>query len=163
MDIQGKELGDKLSFAKELGEIVQVGIVVEDLEKVKRGMLDLFGMEPDAGGEFLYPDCLYRTDGERIDAPVLSAFYNCFKVQLEFLQPIGEVNTVWSDYLKAGQSGLHHVRFDVADNDRITETMARHGINIWMEGRSLIDPKAKFTYYDSREALGFIIEVVTRT
>lgn len=153
---------EKLAFAKELGDIVQIGIVVEDMEKTKQAMRAIFGLESEAGGESLYRGCLYRTKGETVDAPVISAFYNFFNIQLEFLQPVGETPSVWRDYLDKGQFGLHHIRFDVDDNDRITELMKERGIGIWMEGQSLINPKAKFTYYDSLDELGFVIEVVTR-
>ena len=153
---------EKLAFAKELGDIVQIGIVVEDMEKTKQAMRTVFGLESEAGGESLYRGCMYRTEGETVDAPVISAFYNFFNIQLEFLQPVGETPSVWRDYLDKGQFGLHHIRFDVDDNDRITELMKERGISIWMEGQSLINPKAKFTYYDSLDELGFVIEVVTR-
>ena len=157
-----KSTEEKLAFAKELGNIVQIGIVVEDIEKTKQSMRDIFGLEPDAGGESLYRNCLYRSEGQVVDAPVISAFYNFFSIQLEFLQPVGDTPTVWRDYLDKGQFGLHHIRFDVDDNDRITKLMEERGIDIWMEGQSLINPKAKFTYYDSLDELGFVIEVVTR-
>lgn len=154
---------EKLAFAKELGDIVQIGIVVEDMEKTKQAMRTIFGLESEAGGESLYRGCLYRIEGETVDAPVISAFYNFFNIQLEFLQPVGETPSVWRDYLDKGQFGLHHIRFDVDDNDRITELMKERGIDIWMEGKSLINPNAKFTYYDSLDELGFVIEVVTRS
>ena len=32
----------------------------------------------------------------------------------------------------------------------------------YMEGKSLVDPRATFTYYDSVQAIGFIVEVVTK-
>ena len=57
---------------------------------------------------------------------------------------------------------MHHIRFDVDDNDRITQLMGERGIGIWMEGQSLVNPKARFTYYDSLDELGFVVEVVTR-
>lgn len=151
-----------ITMTDEFGEIVQVGIVVRDLEKAKQGMLDVFGLVPDASGESLYRDCIYKGSDDLIDAPVLAAFYNFFNIQLEFLQPIGDADTVWSDYVKMGQSGLHHIRFDVDDQDRANQLMAEKGIGIWMEGRSLINPESRFTYYDSIEKLGFIVEAVTR-
>ena len=151
-----------VTITDEFNEIVQIGFVVEDLEKVKAAMLDVFGLEPDMGGESVYKGCIYKGSEELIDAPVLAAFYNFFNLQLEFLQPIGDQDTVWSDYLKLGQHGLHHIRFDVDDQDRADKLMADKGIGIWMEGNSLVNPKAKFTYYDSLDKLGFIVEAVTR-
>ena len=141
-------------------EIVQLGIVVPDVEKSKAAMKEVFGLEPDSGGDFMYKKCLYR--GEIIDAPVRGIFYDFFNIQIEFLEPLGDQDTVWSDYLKMGKQGLHHVRFDVEDHDRANELMAEKGIGIWMEGSSLVTPGARFTYYDSLEKLGFIVEAVTK-
>lgn len=147
-----------------LGDIVQIGIVTDDIEKAKQGMKSIFGLSPDIENDSVYKKTWYR--GEVIDAPVKAAFYNQFNVQLEFLQPIGDTDTVWHDYLEEGFKGrghaLHHVRFDVANNDEVTEKLAALGIEKYMEGKSLVDPRSTFTYYDSVEAVGFIIEVVTK-
>ncbi len=148
-----------------LGDIVQVGIVVEDMEKAKAGMEKVFGLVPDSEGDNIYKKTWYR--GQIIDAPVKAAFYNAFNVQLEFLQPIGDTPTAWHDYLDEGfrQHGhaLHHLRFDVENNDEATAALAKRGVTKYMEGKSLVDPSATFTYYDSTEAVGFIIECVTRS
>ena len=136
-----------------LGDITQVGIVIEDMEKAKAGMLKVFGLKPDAESDNLYKKTWYR--GEIIDAP------------LEFLQPVGDTDTIWRDYLDEGfrkhGHALHHLRFDVEDNDEVTKAMEERGIAKYMEGKSLVDPTATFTYYDSVEALGFIIEAVTKS
>ena len=149
-----------LTLTDELHDIVQVGIIVEDMEKIKQGMLDVFGLAPDMEGDVCYKKCLYR--GEIIDAPVRNAFYNYFNIQLEFLQPLGDQDTIWKDYLKTGQHSLHHLRFDVTDNDCVTKMMKEKGIDIWMQGESLVTPGCYFTYYDSLDKVGFIIEAVTR-
>lgn len=151
-----------LTLTDELRDIVQIGIITDDIERTKKGMLEVFGLEPDAGGHSVYKKSVYR-DGKVVDAEVVSAFYNFFNIQLEFLQPTGEDDTIWSDYLKMGQNGLHHIRFDVTDNDVVTKLMAEKGIAVWVEGTSLIDPTARFTYYDSLDKLGFIVEAVTRS
>lgn len=78
---------------------MQIGIVVEDIDTVKQGMRTVFGLEPDAGGESLYRNCLYRNKDQTVDALVVSAFYNFFNIQLEFLQPVGDTQTVWRDYV----------------------------------------------------------------
>ena len=149
-----------LTLTDELHDIVQVGIIVKDMAKVRQGMLDVFGLEPDMEGDVCYKKTLYR--GQIIDAPVRNAFYNYFNIQLEFLQPLGDQDTIWSDYLKMGQHSLHHLRFDVTDNDRVNKMMAEKGIEIWMQGESLVTPGCYFTYYDSLDKLGFIVEAVTR-
>lgn len=148
-----------------LGDIVQVGIVIEDMEKAKAGMEKVFGLVPDSESDNIYKKTWYR--GQIVDAPVKAAFYNAFNVQLEFLQPIGDTDTAWHDYLDEGfrQHGhaLHHLRFDVENNDEATAALAKRGVTKYMEGKSLVDPSATFTYYDSTDAVGFIIECVTRS
>ncbi|MEF2655704.1 MAG: VOC family protein [Eggerthellaceae bacterium] len=157
-------MAEKNELLDMLGDVVQVGIVIADAEKAKEGMRTLFGLEPDAESDNLYKNTWYR--GEMIDAPVKAVFYNHFNVQLEFLQPVGDTDTIWHDYLDEGFKtrghALHHLRFDVKDNDAVTKAMEAAGIEKYMEGQSLVDPRARFSYYDSVEAVGFIIEAVTK-
>lgn len=87
-----------------LDDITQVGIVIEDMEKAKAGMLKVFGLKPDAESDNLYKKTWYR--GEIIDAPVKAAFYNQLNVQLEFLQPVGDTDTIWHDYLDEGSASM---------------------------------------------------------
>lgn len=144
-------------------DIVQVGIVVEDLEKAKAGMRQLFGMEPDAESRNVYKGTWYR--GTMVDAPVDVAFYNGFNIQLEYLAPVGDADSVWHDYLIEGPHhghALHHLRFDVEDNDEATRLMESAGVKKYMEGQSFVDPSARFTYYDSVDLVGFVIEAVTK-
>lgn len=159
-------MGDEGSKLKGLlGDIVQVGIVVDDMEKAKKGMKIIFGLDPSAESDNLYKETWYK--GNLIEAPVKAAFYNQFNIQLELLQPVGDTDTIWHDFLKEGYEigghSLHHLRFDVANNDQISEEMKKLGIAKYMEGRSLVDPTATFTYFDSVETVGFVIEVVTKS
>ncbi len=157
-----------------LGPIVQIGIVVKSNEAAKAGMKKVFGQDPSAESENTYVDTWYRNHetGEVsiIDAPVDALFYRMFNIELEFLAPRGDMDTVWHDYLK--ETGLleesknpghalHHLRFNVPDNDRATELLEARGIKKYMEGRSLVDPTARFSYYDAIDQLGFIVECVT--
>ena len=69
-----------ITVTDEFNEIVQIGIIVKDMEKTQKAMLDVFGLAPDAGGESLYEGCIYKGSDELIDAPVLSLFYNFFNI-----------------------------------------------------------------------------------
>lgn len=155
---------DGLKLTDVFTEIVQIGIVVEDMEKAQAGMKQIFGLEPDTASENYYKNTWYR--GQIITAPAKAAFYNFFNVQLEFLQPIDDTKTIWHDYLVAEGPhhghALHHIRFDVEDNDLASALMERAGVAKYMEGQSLVDPSARFTYYDSVGLVGFIIEAVTK-
>lgn len=157
INIEGIKLTDVFD------EIVQVGIVVEDMDKAVAGMKQVFGLDPDATSDNYYKDTWFR--GEMITAPARAAFYDFFNVQLEFLQPIGNDPSIWHDYIIEGPHhghSLHHLRFNVDDNDVATALMERAGVSKYMEGQSLVDPSARFTYYDAVPLVGFIIEAVTK-
>lgn len=153
---------DKIDLPDYLGDIVQIGIVVEDVQAAVDGMKKAFGVEPDIFQVNNYTDCWHL--GETVDAPMHVACFNLLGTQLEFIQPLGEDDT-WTDYLKEGPHhghSLHHLRFDVEDNDIATQLLHEVGIEKCMEGQSIFDPSARFTYYDARDSLGFIIECVTK-
>lgn len=149
----------KNEMTEVMNTIVQIGIVMPNMDDVLQGMRDVFGLEPDSVQDYLY-NVRYRGNAQK--APACIAFYNFFNIQLEFIVPTGEDQTVWSDYLALGQYGLHHIRFDVPDNDELTQRFADRGMEIWMEGDSIVSPGKKFTYYDTLAKLGFIVEAVTK-
>lgn len=154
---------DGVKLTDVFNEIVQVGIVVENMDAAIKGMKQVFDLDPDATSDNYYKNTWYR--GEIITAPAKAAFYNFFNVQLEFLQPIGDDSSIWQDYLKEGPHhghALHHLRFNVEDNDVASALMERSGVAKYMEGQSLVDPTARFTYYDAVPLVGFIIEAVTK-
>lgn len=151
-----------LTLTDELRDIVQIGIITDDIERTKKGMLEVFGLEPAAvvirctRSRFI---AMARSSMQRLSLRSITSSIS----SLSSCSRPGEDDTIWSDYLKMGQNGLHHIRFDVTDNDVVTKLMAEKGIAVWMEGTSLIDPTARFTYYDSLDKLGFIVEAVTRS
>lgn len=159
---EGNMDATKYSLPEYLGEIVQVGIVVEDVQNAVDSMRAIFGVEPDVFQVNNYTDAWHL--GDIADAPMHVACYNMFGTQLEFIQPLGG-NDTWRDYLNEGPHhghGLHHLRFDVEDNDVASQLLHEAGIEKCMEGRSIFNPATRFTYYDARDTLGFIIECVTK-
>ncbi len=147
-----------------LKSVFQVGFVVDDLDSTIDGMRKVLGVEPESASLMTYPGVRYRD--QVVDATARIAFYRQFGVELEFIQPVGSEATIWKDYLDncSGQrNALHHVRFnDVDDNDVLTEILAERGVEVYQEGDSIVNPGSKFTYYDTVDQLGFVIEVVTK-
>ncbi len=90
---------EKNEMTEVMNTIVQIGVVMPDMDEVVQGMRDVFGLEPDSVKDYLY-NVRYR--GKEQKAPACIAFYNFFNIQLEFIVPIGEDKTVWSDYLELG-------------------------------------------------------------
>ena len=72
-----------LTLTDELRDIVQIGIITDDIERTKKGMLEVFGLEPDAGGHSVYKKSVYR-DGKVVD-------FHTFAVEQQFLDTVYHV------------------------------------------------------------------------
>ena len=138
-------------------DIDQIGIICADMEKAQRAMLDVCGLVPEVNYEKLY-DLLYR--GEAVQAQAKVCSYNYLNVDLEFIQPIGEGRTAWHDYLDMGQSGLHHVRFNVENYEIAKQSLLDKGLEIWIEGDGTGLPGLKYAYFDGLDTLGYVIEII---
>ncbi|MDO4400005.1 MAG: VOC family protein [Coriobacteriia bacterium] len=147
-----------------LKDVIQIGIIVEDLQRPIEGMRKVFGVEPTKVFEAKYPWVRYRD--EPVESWATIASYMQFGVELEFMEPMGG-DSAWKDHIiqdcRARGHAIHHIRFaDVEDNDVVSRLLAERGIEIYQEGGSIVTPGGKFTYYDTVDELGFVIEVVTR-
>lgn len=154
---------DKIAPKDLLNKIIQVGVVVKDIEEPIAGMRRIFGIEPDFVREAKYPQITYR-DSVKDDAWAKIASYSHFGVKIEFMQPMGEGDSMWSEFVDENTSryALHHIRFnDVENNDVLTQALQERGVSVYQEGRSVVNPDGKFTFYDTVEQIGFVSEACT--
>lgn len=138
-------------------DIDQVGIICADMDKAKKSMLDVFGLVPEVDYEKHY-SLMYRGQAVEADAKVCSFSY--FGVDLEFIQPVGDGKTAWHDYLKMGQSGMHHIRFNVANYELAKQSLLDKGLTIWIEGEGTGAEGLKYAYFDGLDTLGYVIEII---
>ena len=149
--------------ADTLTGIIQIGVVVPDIDKSIEGMRQVYGIEPDFVRETKYPELRYR--GEVVDSWARIASYSHFGVRIEFMEPAGSGDSMQKDFLRENPYGhaLHHIRFnDVDNNDVVTAMMKERGVDVCQEGKSVVNPDGKFTFYDTLSQIGFITEVVTK-
>lgn len=156
---------ERIPMTALLKNAIQIGLIVDDLDKAIAGMRLIFDVEPVFVKEMPYPWVRYR--GELSDVRAHVASYDQFGIQLEFIKPLGTGKSTWQDHLDdaKGKAGfaIHHIRFnDVEDNDAVSALMKERGIDVVQEGASVVNPSGRFTYYDTREVLGFVVEVVTK-
>lgn len=68
---------------------------------------------------------------------------------------------IYSDWLDARGEGFHHLAYAVASVEEATSQMAAAGHAVIQSGHSFgAAGDGAFSYYDTVEALGFIIEAV---
>ena len=140
---------------------VQVGVVVEDLDKTIQALTTVFGMGPFRVIDWPPPG---RTDikkwyhGEPGDFTARLGFVDLGSVELELIQPV-KGKSIWADFLAEHGQGIHHIRFNVAELDPVLSHLAGNGVGVAQMG-SGIRPGTTWANLDSEGAIGFGIEVM---
>lgn len=145
-------------------EIVQLGIVVDDVSQTAAQYTRLLGVTDWRFLEFQAPDDwngLFKNvpaPGARFHIKAAIAWHGA--MQIELLQPVSGTST-HMDFLHAHGPGIHHLSFDVIDDhDNVRDSLAAAGIRTEMGGE--LGPGIWFTYLDTKETLGTIFEFVRR-
>ena len=141
--------------------IVQIGIVVEDVEKSARHYWDLLGI-----GRWLFVDLkpphisdfvFHGIQVAHRDCCLKIAVANQGSIQLELIQPVSGPGT-HMDFLKTHGQGIHHVSFGtVEDHDDCLSRLKAQGIDVEMTG--LMDGNT-FSYMETQKDLGTIFEFI---
>lgn len=141
--------------------VTQVGIVVEDVEKVAHNYWTVFGIGPwdiiTCGPPALY-NRVYQ--GRPVYYIAKIGFAKVGSVELELLEPV-EGCSIYHDFILEHGEGANHLQYlidDVAEFDRHVEIMSEKGIPVLMGGR--FGSEIHFAYLDSVAALGTIWEPV---
>jgi len=144
-------------------EIRQIGLVVEDAEKMAKNYWEIFGIGPWMLVDFKPP---HISDGslheiamfDGTDFHVRAALADFGDMQIELLEPVQGPST-YMEFLKTYGQGIHHVSFgESGDHDEVVSIMQNHGIGIEMKG--VLGGAVRFTYMATQKDLGTIFEVV---
>lgn len=140
---------------------VQIGAIVPDIEASIQVLTEVFGIGPfrvidwpPAGRE----DIERYYYGQPADFTARMAFAELGPIELELIQPVTG-QSVWADFLSQHGPGIHHIRFNTFDMDRVVAHLAAHGIGIAQMG-SGIRPGTTWANFDSESKVGFTIEVL---
>ncbi|WP_405484732.1 VOC family protein [Nocardia sp. NBC_00511] len=126
--------------------VTQIAWVVEDVAAGERFLTTLLGARtwtrmPDV--RFGPETCTYR--GEPADFTAHIALSYSGDLQLELIQPVsGE--SIYTEFLRRGGPGLHHVCVEPADFDAALKDYAGQGIDIVQQGD--MGGQMRFAYVD---------------
>lgn len=146
------------SFFKNLK---QVGMIVSNLESSMGKYAYNYGLGPMYVLEFNKENVenmyLY---GKKKNYSMNLGVCNIGNVRFELIEPISK--SIYSDYLsKYGEGIIHHLKLEVADYYKVIDVFKSNGIKIIQHGEQLGDKgKNIYTYLDTSNTLGFIIELV---
>ena len=142
-------------------DFVQIGVVVEDLDKCVRALTEIFGIGPFRMIDWPPAD---RTDIERFyygeprEFTARMAFTELGPVELELIEP-GEGDSIWADFLRERGGGIHHIRFNVPDLEPVVEYLADQDIQVAQMGSGL-RPGTTWANFATDGVVGFTIEAM---
>ncbi len=139
-------------------EMVQVGIIVENVEKSARNWAEFLGLENPpaisvARGSELNPT---QYNGKPSNATAKLAFFNLDNITIELIEPDGEPST-WQEFLDTKGEGIHHIAFNVKGMETYIENFTDHGIPMIQHGGW---DTGEYSYMDGSEKLALIIELL---
>ena len=139
-------------------QVCQIAIVVRDIEKSRHAYAEFFGLP--------VPPVIVTEPGLHVgqtfqgrpsDARCKLAFFKLDNTELELTEPLGG-DSSWQQLLDQKGECIHHIAFRITDTAGKARTLAAQGIPILHQGG---DPRTgQFTYFDTREKLGLIIEAL---
>ncbi len=153
--------------SQRFNEIVQVCSVVEDIDKTVQNYEDLFGIGPwiyTGKDDFRFFEGKTFIKGQRVDFDARIASYHGLNIKLELVQPLDK-KSHYAEFLQEDGQTLQHMKVIPAENNyfgMMKFLRSRYGDPMF-EGWIGSKPFAKqywCNYTDTREDLGFILELV---
>lgn len=138
--------------------VVQVGILVNDIEKSSQDYADFLGMEKPA---WILTDEYEKTKAEYMGEPAKCraklAFFNVGgNLTIELIEPDHEPSTWRGDLDKYGE-GIHHLAFVIKGMKEKIEMCEKNGMQLLQKGEYT---GGRYAYIDAKGALKTIIELL---
>ena len=139
-------------------EIFQSAWVVDDVESASYFWTQTFGVGPFLLFDFVdaFSDVLYR--GEPGEFRVLLALAQSGQTQIELIQPMSHPS-VYRDSVDFGKTGFHHVCAWTSDFEADLMDFESIGCPAAFSAKS---GETQFAYFDTRDMIGCMFEIVTR-
>jgi catechol 2,3-dioxygenase-like lactoylglutathione lyase family enzyme len=139
---------------------VQIGMVVEDVEKAAKTYAGFFSRDKlsiKMTGPREETNILYR--GKPTSARAKIAFVSFGDIAIELIEPVDGPST-WRDFLEANGPGVHHVAFEVKDMDKQIQLLEQQGAELIQRGQWTDGRGGRYAYFDSVPQLSFVLELL---
>lgn len=137
--------------------VTQIGILVNDVEKVSTAYAEFFGLEKP---EIIVTDtediAQTRHNGVATQARAKLAFFDMGSLQLELIEPDHEPST-WRDYLNEHGEGPHHIAFIVEGMKEKIMLLEGKGFPLQQKGEYT---GGRYAYMDTFKELKVIVELL---
>ena len=138
--------------------VLQIGIVVDDLDKYMKKFNDEYGIGPWGVHHFNKETCTQLTyRGREVDYSMKLALCDCHNVQWELIEPVDD-NNIYKEFLDERGVGIHHLAMDIESNHNVIEKMEERNVSEIQTGNY---HGIGYNYFDTTKDLGFITEIYT--
>lgn len=137
--------------------ITQIGILVNDIEKVSGAYADFFGLDKP---EIIITDTAdiaqTRYNGGVTEARAKLAFFDMGSLQLELIEPDHQPST-WRDYLNEHGEGPHHIAFVIEGMQEKIMLLEGKGFPLQQKGEY---EGGRYAYMDTFKELKVLVELL---
>ena len=136
----------------------QIGIVVKDIEKFSKYLGGLLNFKHKLDLVEQTNTVLYK--GKEATFKMKKIMQNFGGKQFEIIELIeSKGDHLYSEFLNEGKEGIHHLGIYTKKADEFIEYFKnKYDINVIQTGKY---GKVKFDYLDTKEALGFYLELIS--
>ncbi|MNW59404.1 hypothetical protein D3C74_373180 [compost metagenome] len=137
--------------------VTQIGILVNDVEKVSAAYAEFFGLEQP---EIIITDTAdiaqTRYNGGPTEARAKLAFFDMGSLQLELIEPDHQPST-WRDYLNEHGEGPHHIAFVIEGMQENIMLLEGKGCPLQQKGEYT---GGRYAYMDTFKELKVLVELL---
>ena len=139
---------------------VQIGMVVDDVEKAAGEYAVFFGREKLSiimTGPQEETRIQYR--GKPTPARAKMAFIQFGDIAVELIEPVDGPST-WRDFLETNGPGVHHIAFEIKGMDEQIKLLEQKGAVLIQQGRWTDGRGGRYAYFDSVPRLSVVLELL---
>ena len=135
----------------------QIGIVVRDIEKAAKLYRELFNFKGKIN--IVEQDAIVLYKGKEATYKMLKIMEHFGGKQFEIVEILEATGpNLYSEFLKEGKEGLHHLGIYTKEGDKLIELFKnRFNIDVIQVGKL---GKLTFSYLDTRDILGYYVEIL---
>ncbi|GGA45159.1 VOC family protein [Paenibacillus physcomitrellae] len=137
--------------------VAQIGIIVNDIEKVSEDYARFLGVEKP---EWSWTDPVEQAQteykGESCPARAKLAFFDCGELQIELIEP-DEQPSVWRDFLTEHGEGPHHIAFGIKGMKEKVLEFHDSGFPLLQKGEYT---GGRYAYMDTTKELKVLVELL---
>jgi catechol 2,3-dioxygenase-like lactoylglutathione lyase family enzyme len=139
--------------------VVQVGLLVNDIEKTKKEWAAFLGVEePEASLTGALSEAQTKYVGKPSEARARLAFFHVGpNVDVELIEPDKNPNSTWRHDLDANGEGFHHIAFFVKGMKEKIEICGKAGFQLLQTGEYT---GGRYAYIDAKDPLKLVLELL---